>query len=235
MEYSKEDTKKTIRNMLLVIPGMVLCMIGDYCIGIEPADSKEIGVLASSGWLTISDLRIAISNIGGLIGTIFYCVGAHSFMKWLIMRNRDNKNKWDQRFLKLYYFSLCVGCASFIYFHLACGGLIQHYNVLYEVSGNQADVADAALMRMFLVEAVPFLSLLVLFDGLATVAWIGLVVRKVIKLPTVWIVAAPLLMALVGQILEFLPLPFQGIGSGFESLGWMLMFVGGALYVREDA
>ena len=34
---------KTIRAMQLVIPAMILCFIGDYCIGIEPADSTSLG------------------------------------------------------------------------------------------------------------------------------------------------------------------------------------------------
>ena len=55
--------------MLWIIPGMLLCMIGDYCMGIEPKDSYAISGMISSGWLTIADWRIAVSNIGGLIGT----------------------------------------------------------------------------------------------------------------------------------------------------------------------
>ena len=29
------------------------------------------------------------------------------------------------------------------------------------------------------------------------------------------------------------PLPFKGIGSGFESLGWMLMFIAGIKYINS--
>ena len=219
------DKEKTIKNMKLVIPAMILCLIGDYCIGIEPSYSMKTGVIASSGWNTISDLRIAISNICGMIGTLLYAIGAVAFMKWLSDANKNNQNKWDKRFLKLFYFSLCIGCISFLYIHIACGGLIQHYNILYELSGQNAEAAEAALLRMIRVEAVPFTVTLVLFDVLVSVSWIDL--------PKIWIIAAPLLTALIGQILELIPLPFKGICSGFETLGWMLVFIGGIRHIRN--
>ena len=227
------DKEKTIKNMKLVVPAMILCLIGDYCIGIEPSYSIKIGTIASSGWNTISDLRIAISNICGMIGTLLYAIGAVAFMKWLSDANKNNQSKWDNRFLKLFYFSLCIGCISFLYIHIACGSLIQHYNILYELSGQNAEAAEAALLRMFRVEAVPFTVTLILFDVLVSISWIGLVLRKIIDLPMIWIIAAPLLMALIGQILELIPLPFKGISSGFETLGWMLVFIGGIRHIRN--
>ena len=78
-----------------------------------------------------------------------------------------------------------------------------------------------------------FYVMLFLFDGLATIGWVGLVWRNVVYLPKIWIIAAPLLTALIGQIFELIPFPFKGIGSGFETLGWMLMFVGGIIHIRN--
>lgn len=227
------NQEKMIKKMKLVIPAMILCLIGDYCIGIEPADSIKTGAIASSGWTTISDIRIMISNICGMIGTFLYSIGAAAFMKWLSDENRNNENKWDNRFLKLFYFGLCIGCISFLYIHIAFGSLIQHYNVLYELSGQNAETAESALLRMFMTEAIPFTVMLILFDVLVSVSWAGLILRKIIDLPKIWIISAPLLTALIGQLLEFIPLPFQGISSGFETLGWMLIFIGGIQHIRK--
>ena len=66
---TKEKLEKISKLMLWVIPGMLLAMIGDYCMGIEPKGSEAIYGMISSGWLTIADWRIAVSNIGGMIGT----------------------------------------------------------------------------------------------------------------------------------------------------------------------
>ena len=227
------DKTTTLKRMRLVIPAMILCLIGDYCIGIEPADSKELGTLVSTGWTAISDIRIMISNIGGMIGTILYAIGAVAFMQWLTAENKANDSKWDNRFLKLFFLGLWAGIVSFMYIHISCGGLIQHFNVLYDITGGNTETAAEGIKRMFMAEAVPFTVMLFLFDGLATIGWIGLVWRKVVDLPKIWIIAAPLLTALIGQIFELIPLPFKGIGSGFETFGWMLMFVGGIIHIRN--
>ncbi|MBQ6441687.1 MAG: hypothetical protein IJJ13_03740, partial [Lachnospiraceae bacterium] len=77
------EAKKICRRMLLIIPGMILAIIGDYCMGIEPADSTPISGMISSGWLTIADWRIAVSNIGGMIGTALYTAAALAFIRYL--------------------------------------------------------------------------------------------------------------------------------------------------------
>ena len=48
-----DELKKVYRRMLWVVPGMLLAMIGDYCMGIEPKDSYAVTGMISSGWLTI--------------------------------------------------------------------------------------------------------------------------------------------------------------------------------------
>ena len=229
----KMDVKFDIirKRMLLVIPAMILCMIGDYCIGIEPGDSKPLNDIVSSGWLTIPDWRIAVSNITGAIGCVLYSIGASAFIQFLMVKNCDNENKADKTWLRSYYAGLATGCVSFMYFHIACGGLIQHFNVLYEATGGNADKATDLWIRMFLVEAAPFALFFIVFDVLTTICWIALIVRRTIPLSKIWILAAPLVMAGIGQLFEFFPLPFAGIGSGFESLGWMLMFIGGVKYL----
>ena len=73
---TNDELKTVYRQMLWIIPGMLLAMVGDYCMGVEPKDSYAISGLISSGWLTIADWRIAVSNIGGLIGTVCYTLAA---------------------------------------------------------------------------------------------------------------------------------------------------------------
>ncbi len=221
----------TIRKrMLLAVPAMILCMIGDYCIGIEPSDSKALNDIVSSGWLEISDQRIAVSNITGALGCVLYAVAAVAFIQLLMAQNSNNESKADRTWLRLFYAGLGTGCVSFMYFHIACGGLIQHFNVLYEAVGGDVDKATKLWIRMFLVEAAPFALFFVAFDVVTTICWIALIIRKTIPLSNLWILAAPLVTAGIGQLLEFIPLPFAGIGSGFESLGWLLMFIGGVKY-----
>ena len=78
-----EQRVKICKRMLWIIPAMILCIIGDYCMGIEPKDSTAVSFMISSGWLTITDWRIVLSNIGGLFGTVFYTIAALSFLEYL--------------------------------------------------------------------------------------------------------------------------------------------------------
>ena len=49
-----------------------------------------------------------------------------------------------------------------------------------------------------------------------------------------WILAAPLIVAGIGYLLELLiPWPFNGFASGFESFGWIVMFFGGRKLVQQ--
>lgn len=77
MEAEKLQTIQ--KRMMYIILGMICFMIGDYCMGIEPVDSYAISGMVSSGWLTIADWRIALSNIGGMIGAVFYTAAALFF------------------------------------------------------------------------------------------------------------------------------------------------------------
>ena len=138
-----DELKKVYRRMLWVVPGMLLAMIGDYCMGIEPKDSYAVTGMISSGWLTIADWRIAVSNIGGLIGTACYTVAALPFAAFLKTLLQKCKGKWDRRFLKLYIAGLILGVMCFLYFHLECGTLIHNFNVIYEAAGGNTGMRNS--------------------------------------------------------------------------------------------
>lgn len=218
--------------MRLVIPAMILCIIGDYCIGIEPRGSEVYGI-ASAGWLTVSDLRIAVSNLTGTVGSLLYAIGAVAFARFLLERRELLQERKDRIWVNLYTAGLGMGCASFMYFHIACGGLIQHFKVLYEVTGGNVQQAEDAWMKMLLPEVLPLLLMFVGFDVLTSVAWIALIARRIIPVSKWWILASPLIMTGIGLLADLIPFPISGINSGFESMGWMLMFICGIRYVGD--
>ena len=229
-----EQCAKTAKRMLWIIPGMILAIIGDYCMGIEPKDSAGISFMISSGWLTIADWRIALSNIGGLVGTAFYTIAAMSFIEYLKVKLPQCCDKWGRRFLRLYIAGLISGCMVFIYFHLACGTLIHNYNVIYEAAQGDTARAVAAWNRSYAVQAVPYWVSFAVLGVTSTGGWIAIILKGVLPLKKVWVLAAPLLIAGIGFLLEWsLPLPFNGFSSGFESLGWIIMFLGGMQAVKE--
>ena len=229
-----EERAKITKRMLWIIPAMIPAIIGDYCMGIEPKDSTAISFMISSGWLTIADWRIALSNIGGIVATALYTVAALSFIEYLKDKLSQCGNKWARRFLKLYIAGLVWGCMVFIYFHLACGTLIHNYNVIYEAAQGDTARAVAAWSRSYAVQAVPYWVSFVVLGITSTGGWIALVLRGVLPLKKLWVLAAPLLVAGIGFLLEMiLPLSFNGFSAGFESFGWIVMFLGGIQAVRK--
>ena len=223
------------KRMLWIIPGLILAIIGDYCMGLEPKDSTAVSFMISSGWLTIAEWRIALSNIGGLIGTVFYAIAALSFIDFLKVKLSQCSDKWNRRFLRLYIAGLYWGYMVFIYFHLACGTLIHNYNVIYDAVQGDTARAVAAWNRSYVVQAIPYWVSFVVLGIASSGGWIALVLKGVLPLKKIWVLAAPLLIAGIGFLLEWiLPLPFNGLSSGFESVGWIVMFLGGIQAVKKE-
>ncbi len=232
---TKEELQKVYRRMLWVIPGMLLAMVGDYCMGIEPKDSYAISGMISSGWLTIADWRIAVSNIGGLLGTVCYTLAALPFAAFLKTLLPGCGDKWDRRLLKLYIAGLILGVMCFLYFHLECGTLIHNFNLLYDAAGGDTELAVKMWDRSYLVQIVPYWSTFFAFELAILIGWIALILRGTFALKKSWILAAPLVVAGIGYVLELLiPWPFNGFVSGFESFGWIVMFLGGRKLVLRE-
>ena len=175
---NRKELKKIYNMMLWVIPGMILCMIGDYCMGIEPKDSTEISGMISTGWLTIADWRIAVSNIGGLIGTVCYTLAALPFVRFLRVKLNDSESIWDKIWIHIYIAGLILGVMSFLYFHLECGTLIHNYNVIYTAAGGNTDLAVSMWNRSYMVQVVPYWATFFTFESAVLISWIVLV-RKV--------------------------------------------------------
>ena len=231
---TSQEREKITKRMLWIIPGLILAIIGDYCMGLEPKGSTAVSFMISTGWLTIADWRIALSNVGGLIGTVFYTIAAMSFIEYLKYKLSQCSDKWGRRFLKLYIAGLYWGCMVFIYFHLACGTLIHNYNVIYEASQGDTARAVSAWNRSYAVQAVPYWVSFVVLGIASTGGWIAVVLKGVLQLKKTWVLAAPLLIAGIGFLLEWiLPLPFNGFAAGFESFGWIVMFLGGIQAVKK--
>lgn len=220
------------QKISLAFPAFLMAMIGDYLIGYEPWDVEPLGMIADTGWLTIADWRIAVSNLLGAIAVPLFFIAAREFLRLLDTQNPKGKDKGKDRFLWLFRIGNYAGFFSFLFIHIACGLLILQFNAAYDVIGD-ADKAMGLDLRIFWAEAVPFLIYFVVADLFTTIGWIGMVIKKVIPFSKAWIVAAPLVMALIGQVFSFLKIGFKGIDSGFESLGWLLIFVVALKYARS--
>ena len=195
---------------------------------------KAILPRTSSGWLTIADWRIAVTNIDGLIGTAYYTLAALPFAAFLKTMLHGCKSKWDRRLLKMYIAGLILGVMCFLYFHLECGTLIHNFNLLYDAAGGNIDLAVKEWNRSYMVQLVPYWVTFFAFELAVLIGWIALIWRDIFRLKKTWILAAPLIVAGIGYLLELLiPWPFNGFVSGFESFGWIVMFLGGRKLVLQ--
>ncbi len=234
MNMTKDKLTSIYKRMLWVIPGMILAMIGDYCMGIEPKDSTAISGMISSGWLTIADWRIAVSNIGGLFGTLFYTIATLPFVDFLRWRLDRCTKTADKRLIQMYIAGLVLGIMSFMYFHLACGTLIHNFNVIYDATGGNTELAVEMWNRTYMVQVVPYWVTFFAFELTVLIGWIALILRGTFDLKKIWILAAPLVVAGIGFLIEILiPWNFNGFCSGFESFGWIVMFMGGRKMVKQ--
>ena len=232
---TKEKLNRIYKNMLWVIPGMLLALIGDYCMGLEPKGSEQITGLISTGWLTIADWRIVVSNIGGMIGTACYTVAALAFVDYLKFKRDEFKSRADSILINMFNVGLILGIMCFMYFHLACGTLIHNYNVIYDAAGGNTDIAVKMWNRTYMVQAVPYWTTFFAFELTVLIGWIGMVLRGRFDISKIWVLAAPLVVAGIGFLLEIIiPWQFNGFCSGFESFGWMIMFLGGRQMVKKD-
>ena len=232
---TSQEREKITKRMLWIIPAMIPCIIGDYCMGLEPKGSTAVSFMISAGWLTIADWRIALSHIGGLVGTALYMIAALAFVRYLNEKLASCGDKWGRRFLKLFIVGLYWDCMVFVYFHLACGTLIHNYNVIYEAAQGDTARAVQAWNRSYAVQAVPFWLSFIVLGISSTGGWIAIILKRVLPLKKRWALAAPLIVAGIGFLVELIfPLPFNGFASGSESFGWIVMFLGGIWAIRND-
>ena len=85
------------------------------------------------------------------------------------------------------------------------------------------------------MQAVPYWASFIVLRIASSGGWIALILKGVLPLKKIWILAATLLIAGIGFLLEWvLPLPFNGFASGFESFGWIVMFLGGIQAIQKD-
>ena len=179
---TQDELKKVYLRMLWIIPGMLLAMVGDYCMGIEPKDSVAISGMISSGWLSIADWRIAVSNIGGLVGTVFYTIAALPFASFLKTLLPGCKGKLERCWLKLYIAGLILGIMCFLYFHLECGTLIHNYKLIYEAAGGNIGLAVEIWNRSYMVQVVPYWTTFFAFELAILIGWTALIWRGIFLL-----------------------------------------------------
>jgi hypothetical protein len=106
--------------------------------------------------------------------------------------------------------------------------------VIYDATGGNTELAVEMWNRTYMVQVVPYWVTFFAFELTVLIGWIALILRGTFDLKKIWILAAPLVVAGIGFLIEILiPWNFNGFCSGFESFGWIVMFMGGRKMVKQ--
>jgi len=214
------------QKLLFAVYGMLIAIVGDYLLGYgtfstSNAPGSYMGMTAN----VVPDWRYAVSSVLGFVCAAFFAVGAYE-----LFRVMEIKYKLADKFLyKLFKVANWGGILYFAFIHIGICMLPVIFNAGMEVTGNMATSIDMTI-RVLKSIAVPMIAGFVICDGFVTVAWIGMVIKKMIPVKLWMLICTPIISTLVGQLMNYVS---EGLDSGFESFGWLLMYLVCALKLVE--
>lgn len=207
----------TRQRILMGCVSMAMAMIGDYLLGYGTIEMTSApGAYMGLAWNVVPDWRYSVSSILG-----FGCAALFAIAAVTLMRVMEGKYALgESRLYRLFKIANWGGILYFAFIHIAICMLPVVFNAGMEATGDIPSSANMAL-RVAKSIAVPLVLGFIVCDGFVTVAWIGMVVRGMLPLKKAALIFNPIMIALIGQLMNYV---HHGLDSGFESLGWGLMY-----------
>ena len=208
----------TRQRILMGCVSMAMAMIGDYLLGYGTIEMTSApGAYMGLAWNVVPDWRYSVSSILG-----FGCAALFAIAAVTLMRVMEGKYALgESRLYRLFKIANWGGILYFAFIHIAICMLPVVFNAGMEATGDIPSSANMAL-RVAKSIAVPLVLGFIVCDGFVTVAWIGMVVRGMLPLKKAALIFNPIMIALIGQLMNYV---HHGLDSGFESLGWGLMYL----------
>ncbi len=206
------------QKILFGVYAMLLAMVGDYLLGFGTfsfSDSPDayMGVTAS----VAPDWRYAVSSVLGFFCAALFAVAAVELMK--VMEKKYGLG--ESRLYFLFKIANWGGILYFAFIHIGICMLPVVFNAGMEATGSLQTSMDMVI-RVLKSIAVPLGLGFLICDGLVAVGWIGLVVKGELPLKKIALICNPIVMSLLGQLMNAVA---EGLDSGFESFGWLLMYL----------
>ena len=205
---------------------MILAMFGDYLLGFGTfsfSDSPDAYMSMTAN--VVPDWRYAVSSVLGFVCAALFAVAATELMK--VMEKKYGLA--DSRLYKLFKIANWGGILYFAFIHIGICMLPVVFNAGMEATGSLQASIDMVL-RVLKSIAVPLGLGFVICDVFAAIAWIGLVVKGKLPVRKIAIICNPVIISLLGQLMNYIA---EGLDSGFESSGWLLMYLVCALKLVE--
>lgn len=206
------------KRILFGCYAMVLAIIGDYLLGFETfsmSDSPDayMGMTAN----VAPDWRYALSSVLGFICAALFAYAAVELLSVMEKRYRLNKEK----LFKLFKIANWGGILYFAFIHIGICMLQVVFNAGMEATGDMS-VSIGMALRVAKSIAVPLAAGFIICDVFVMIAWVGLILKGKLPLKKIAVICNPVIMVLVGQLMNVIK---DGLDSGFESLGWLLMYL----------
>jgi hypothetical protein len=197
---------------------MAMAMIGDYLLGYGTIEMTSApGAYMGLAWNVVPDWRYSVSSILG-----FGCAALFAMAAVTLMRVMEGKYALGaSRLYRLFKIANWGGILYFAFIHIAICMLPVVFNAGMEATGDIPISANMAL-RVAKSIAVPLVLGFIVCDGFVTAAWIGMIVRGMLPLKKAALIFNPIMIAVIGQLMNYV---HHGLDSGFESLGWGLMYL----------
>ena len=135
----------------------------------------------------------------------------------------------ESKLYKLFKIGNWCGILYFAFIHIGICMLPVVFNAGMEATGDTA-VSIGMMIRVLKSIAVPMAAGFIICDGFVTVAWIGMVVKGLLPVRKLALICNPLIIALLGNLANLIT---DGLDSGFESFGWLLMYLVCALRLSD--
>ena len=206
------------RKITLGCFAMVLAMIGDYLLGygtfsMSSSPDAYMGIVVN----VVPDWRYAVSGILGFISVAFFAVAAVELLKVM-----ETKYKLaDKKLYKLFKIANWSGILYFSFIHLGICMLPVVFNAGMEATGDLVTSIDMAV-RVLKSIAVPMVVAFVACDLFVMIAWVGMILKGDLPVKKIAVICNPVIMTLLGQLVNLI---HEGLDSGFESFGWLLLYL----------
>ena len=208
------------QKILFGVYAMILAMFGDYLLGFGTfsfSDSPDayMGMTAN----VVPDWRYAVSSVLGFVCAALFAVAATELMKVM-------EKKYGLADFKIANWG---GILYFAFIHIGICMLPVVFNAGMEATGSLQASIDMVL-RVLKSIAVPLGLGFVICDVFVTIGWIGLILKGKLPVRKIAIICNPVIISLLGQLMNYIA---EGLDSGFESFGWLLMYLVCALKLVE--
>ena len=206
------------RKILLGCLAMVLAMIGDYLLGFGTFSTSSspdayMGITAN----VVPDWRYAISSLLGFLCAPLFAVAALELMNVMEKKYALGESK----LYMLFKIANWGGILYFAFIHIGICMLPVVFNAGMDATGDLKTSFDMVI-RVVKSIAVPMGLGFVVCDGFVMIAWVGMVAKGMLPVKKIALICNPVFMALIGQLMNYIA---EGMDSGFESFGWLLMYL----------